>query len=157
MKAFKIYDNTKHIFNIIASTFPKIKTLLFNNNNTERLLFYCTMQLFSFVSIKYKCLFSINESLTNLYLLCVNVITPIKTKISITFSSISYIQTLIDIENTIGGNLINNIKIAFSNSNNLKITSNALVGTFNYLGDFDPLVLGTMDPEILGDLDFNSV
>ena len=155
MKSFNIYANTVHVFDIIASTFPKMQTLLFYNNNKTSIIASCTMELYSTVLLKYKNLFSVMKNNLDMLLYCANIIAPIKTKLSISFKTNSFLEIIFSVNNKINGGLINNIKIAFNNVNKTTIVASAMVGTFNTLGIFDPETLGTLDPYYLGDMDFN--
>ena len=51
MKPFKIYANAKRSFTIIAATFPRLVTLLFNNINTIKIISSLKAKLLSKVNI----------------------------------------------------------------------------------------------------------
>lgn len=156
MKSFNIYANTLHIYKIIADSFPKVSTLLFNNINYTKISYYCTMQLYMFLSLLSKAGFLINENYLELLLYCVNNVIPVKTKITVAFSSKIYQTDLFLGTTSFIINIINNIKILFNNTNTTTLTASATVGKFNILGTFDPQTLGALDNKTLDNMDFES-
>ena len=100
--------------------------------------------------------FSINESYLQLLLYCINNVAPIRTKITVVFSSKIYQTDLFLGTTSFIINIINNIKILFNNINKTTLTASATVGKFNILGTFDPQTLGALDNKTLDNMDFES-
>ena len=154
MKPFKIYANAKRSFTIIAATFPRLVTLLFNNINTIKIISSLKAKLLSKVTIKTQYLFSVVANRVKLRMLMANKVTPIKTNLIVSFKSI--VSNLVTI--TMTSNIIASMKMLVKATTTipvmLKITAQPLVGRFRLLGGLDPKTLGEMDGSTLGDLDF---
>lgn len=154
MRSFNIYVKTKRTFNIIASSFPKLTTLILNLNIKLKINSLLNGILKSYSLIKIKYLFSINEQLVKLRMKMQNNIDPIKFNISYKFNSIVSDKQIFKISSTIFYNIISLVKLKFNNISTISITSSPIVGQFRLLGEMDDFNLSEFDNLDLGTIDF---
>lgn len=154
MRSFNIYVKAKRTFNIIASSFPKLTTLILNLNIKLKINSLLNGILKSYSLIKIKYLFSINEQLVKLRMKMQNNIAPIKFNISYKFNSIVSDKQIFKISSTIFYNIISLVKLKFNNISTISITSSPLVGQFRLLGEMDDFNLSEFDNLELGTVDF---
>lgn len=154
MRAFKIFATPKHVFKIVADTFPRLVTLIFNNTNTIKIIGLIRARLKSNVTLKIQSLFTITDARVKLHMLMSNIVAPIRFKISAIPKSIESEKILITITTNIIAQSLGLVKLDFSSSSTVKIIASVLVGQFRLLGELDPLTLGEMDNDTLGTLDF---
>lgn len=154
MRSFNIYVKAKRTFKIIASSFPKLTTLILNLNIKLKINSLLNGILKSYSLIKIKYLFSINEQLVKLKMKMQNVISPIKFNISYKFNSIVSEKQTINIYSKIIYNIISLVKVKFNNSSTISIISSPLVGQFRLLGEMDDFSLSEFDNLDLGTIDF---
>ena len=154
MRSFNIYIKTKRTFKIIASSFPKLTTLILNLNIKLKITSLLNGILKSYSLLKIKYLFSINEQIVKLKMKMQNVISPIKFNISYKFNSIVSEKQTINIYSKIIYNIISLVKVKFNNSSNISIISSPIVGQFRLLGEMDDFNLSEFDNLDLGTIDF---
>ena len=154
MRAFKIFAAPKRIFKIVADTFPRLVTLIFNNINTIKIIGLIRARLKSNVTLKIQSLFTITDARVKLHMLMSNIVAPIRFRITATPSSLESEKIVIVVTNNIIAQSLGLVKLDFNPSSTVKIIAAALVGQFRLLGELDPLTLGEMDNDALGTLDF---
>lgn len=154
MRSFNIYIKAKRTFNIIASSFPKLTTLILNLNIKLKMNSLLNGILKSYSLLKIKYLFSINEQIVKLKMKMQNVISPIKFNISYKFNSIVSEKQTINIYSKIIYNIISLVKLKFNNSSKISIISSPIVGQFRLLGEMDNFNLSEFDNLDLGTIDF---
>lgn len=154
MRAFKIFAAPKRIFKIVADTFPRLVTLIFNNTNTIKIIGLIRARLKSNVTLKIQSLFTITDARVKLHMLMSNIVAPIRFRITAIPSSLESEKIVIVVTNNIIAQSLGLVKLDFNSSSTVKIIAAALVGQFRLLGELDPLTLGEMDNDALGTLDF---
>lgn len=156
MRAFKIFAAPKRIFKIVADTFPRLATLIFNNTNTIKIIGLIRARLKSNVTLKIQSLFTITDARVKLHMLMSNIVAPIRFRITAIPSSLESEKIVIVVTNNIIAQLLGLVRLDFNSSSTVKIIAAALVGQFRFLGELDPLTLGEMDNDTLGTLDFET-
>ena len=154
MRAFKIFAAPKRIFKIVADTFPRLVTLIFNNTNTIKIIGLIRARLKSNVTLKIQSLFTITDARVKLHMLMSNIVAPIRFRITAIPSSLESEKIVIVVTNNIIAQSLGLVKLDFNSSSTVKIIAAALVGQFRLLGELDPLTLGETDNDALGTLDF---
>lgn len=154
MRSFNIYVKAKRTFKIIASSFPKLTTLILNLNIKLKINSVLTCILNSYSVVKMKYLFSINEQIVKLIMKMQNNVSPIKLSIQYKFNSIVSEKQTLKINSKIIYNIISLVKLKFNNSSKISIISSPIVGQFRLLGEMDNLNLSEFDNLDLGTIDF---
>lgn len=154
MRAFKIFATPKRVFKIVADTFPRLVTLIFNNTNTIKIIGLIRARLKSNVTLKIQSLFTITDLRVKLRMLMSNIVAPIRFRITAIPSSLESEKIVIVVTNNIIAQSLGLVKLDFNSSSTVKIIAAALVGQFRLLGELDPLTLGEMDNDTLDALDF---
>lgn len=154
MRSFNIYVKAKRTFKIIASSFPKLTTLILNLNIKLKINSVLTCILNSYSVVKMKYLFSINEQIVKLMMKMQNNVSPIKLSIQYKFNSIVSEKQTLKINGKIIYNIISLVKLKFNNSSNISIISSPIVGQFRLLGEMDDFNLSEFDNLDLGTIDF---
>lgn len=154
MRSFNIYVKAKRTFKIIASSFPKLTTLILNLNIKLKINSVLTCILNSYSVVKMKYLFSINEQIVKLIMKMQNNVSPIKLSIQYKFNSIVSEKQTLKINSKIIYNIISLVKLKFNNSSKISIISSPIVGQFRLLGEMDNFNLSEFDDLDLGTIDF---
>lgn len=154
MRSFNIYVKAKRTFKIIASSFPKLTTLILNLNIKLKINSVLTCILNSYSVVKMKYLFSINEQIVKLIMKMQNNVSPIKLSIQYKFNSIVSEKQTLKINSKIIYNIISLVKLKFNNSSKISIISSPIVGQFRLLGEMDNFNLSEFDNLDLGTIDF---
>lgn len=144
MKIFNIKVVKKRVFNILADTFPKLSTLLFNvYYNYSIVVTKIIQKMKSFTTLKMTQAFILNQSFLKVTQKCSSNIKAGTLKITYTFKSrikesVNFVQNLS--VNTIAKM---RVKASLALTTTFDMVTDALVGKFRLLGELDPYYLVT--------------
>lgn len=142
MKIFNIKVVKKRVFNILADTFPKLSTLLFNvYYNYSIVVTKIIQKMKSFTTLKMTQAFILNQSFLKVTQKCSSNIKAGTLKITYTFKSrikesVNFIQNL-----SVNAIAKMRVKASLALTTTFDMVTDALVGKFRLLGELDPYYL----------------
>lgn len=142
MKIFNIKVVKKRVFNILADTFPKLSTLLFNvYYNYSIVVTKIIQKMKSFTTLKMTQAFILNQSFLKVTQKCSSNIKAGTLKITYTFKSrikesVNFVQNL-----SVNAIAKMRVKASLALTTTFDMVTDALVGKFRLLGELDPYYL----------------